>query len=62
MMAKHGVRTHDHKVKSLVLFPLSKENARYCRMQGIWFEYTIPKVPELNGIAKRMNQTIMERV
>mgnify|MGYP000417973794 FL=1 len=34
----------------------------YCRAQGIRLEYTVPKTPELNGIAERMNQTIMERV
>ena len=34
----------------------------YYRSQGIRLEYTVPKTPELNGIAERMNQTIMERV
>ena len=34
----------------------------YCRNQGIWLEYTVPKMPELNGLAERMNRTVMERV
>ena len=34
----------------------------YCKNQGIKLEYTAPKTPELNGFAKRMNLTIMERV
>ena len=34
----------------------------YCRLMGIRLEYTVPKTPELNGLAQRMNQTIMERV
>ena len=28
---------------------------------GIRLEYTVPKMPELNALAKRINQTIMER-
>ena len=34
----------------------------YCKTQGIKIEYTVPKTLELNGLAERMNQTIMERV
>ena len=34
----------------------------YCRSEGIQLEYTVPKMPELNGLAERMNRTIMERV
>ena len=34
----------------------------YCRSKGIRLEFTVPKTPELNGLAKRMNRTIMERV
>ena len=29
---------------------------------GFRLEYTVPKMPELNGLAERMNRTIMERV
>ena len=32
----------------------------YCRSKGILLEFTVPKTPELNGLAKRMN--VMERV
>ena len=34
----------------------------YCKTQGIKLEYTVSKTPELNGLAERMNQTIMESV
>ena len=34
----------------------------YYKAQSIQIEYTIPKSPELNGLAERMDQTIMERV
>ena len=34
----------------------------YCQSQGIWLEYIVPKTPELNGMAERMNRTVMERV
>ena len=34
----------------------------YCWSKGIRFEYIVPKTPELNCLAERMNRTIMERV
>ena len=34
----------------------------YCRSKGIRLEFTMPKTPEVNGLAERMNRTIMERV
>ena len=34
----------------------------YCRSKGIQLEYTKTRTPELNGLAKRMNPTIMEQV
>ena len=34
----------------------------YCRSKGIRLEFTVSKTPELNGLAERMNRTIMERV
>ena len=34
----------------------------YCQSKGIRLEYTVPKTSELNGLAERMNRTIMERV
>ena len=34
----------------------------YCQSQGIRLKYIVLKTPELNGLAERMNQTIMERV
>ena len=34
----------------------------YYKAQGIRIEYTVPNTPELNGLAKRINRGIMERV
>ena len=34
----------------------------YYRSKGIQLEFTVLKTPELNGLAERMNQTLMERV
>jgi len=35
---------------------------RYCVEQGIRHEKTIPKTPQENDIAERMNGTIVERI
>ena len=34
----------------------------YCRTHGIKLEKTPPKTPQLNGVAERMNRTIVEKV
>ncbi|GKU95372.1 hypothetical protein SLEP1_g8739 [Rubroshorea leprosula] len=34
----------------------------YCKEQGIRHQKTPPKTPQLNGLAERMNKTLMERV
>ena len=34
----------------------------YCRQHGIKHEKTPPKTPQLNGLAERMNRTLVERV
>ncbi|PKI51292.1 hypothetical protein CRG98_028321 [Punica granatum] len=34
----------------------------YCMTHGIKLEKTIPKTPQQNGLAERMNRTIVERV
>ncbi|CAJ2645756.1 unnamed protein product [Trifolium pratense] len=34
----------------------------YCKQQGIAHEKTPPKTPQLNGLAERMNRTLVERV
>ena len=31
----------------------------YCKTQGIKLEYTVPKTPKLNGLAERMNRSLM---
>jgi len=35
---------------------------KYCREHGIKLEKTDPKTPQQNGIAERMNITIVERI
>jgi transposase InsO family protein len=35
---------------------------RYCREYGIRLEKTVPKRPQHNGVAERMNRTICERI
>ncbi|XP_048323873.2 retrovirus-related Pol polyprotein from transposon TNT 1-94 [Ziziphus jujuba] len=40
----------------------SKEFDAYCRRHGIRHEKTVPRTPQHNGIAERMNRTIMEKV
>ena len=35
---------------------------RFCTEQGIKHKKTVPKTPHENGIAERMNQTIVERI
>ena len=34
----------------------------YCKAQGIKLEKTVPKTPQLNGVAERTNRTINERI
>ena len=40
----------------------SQEFERYLRKEGIRHETTIPKTPEQNGVAERMNRTLVEMV
>jgi Integrase core domain. len=40
---------------------LSKEMKDYCVQKGISYHFTVPHTPELNGVAERMNRTIIER-
>ena len=35
---------------------------KYCREQGIRHQKTPPKTPQLNGLAERMNKTLLETV
>ena len=34
----------------------------YCKSQGIRHQKTPPKTPQLNGLAERMNRTLVRRV
>ena len=40
----------------------SKEFEAYCTGHGIWHERTIPRTLQHNGVAERMNHTIVEKV
>ena len=35
---------------------------QYCRSHGIRLEKTVPKTPQQNGVAKRMNRTVCDRI
>ena len=35
---------------------------QYCRSHGIRLEKTVPKTPQQNGVAKRMNRIICDRI
>nr|KYP64673.1 Retrovirus-related Pol polyprotein from transposon TNT 1-94 [Cajanus cajan] len=41
---------------------LSEQFAEFCRNQGIKRHRTVPHTPQQNGLAERMNRTILERV
>ena len=38
----------------------STEFADYLRSEGVRHETTVPKTPEQNGVAERMNQMLIE--
>lgn len=40
---------------------LSTEMKNYCAGKGIQYEFTIRYTPQQNGVAERMNRTIIER-
>ena len=40
----------------------SKEFEDYLKKNGICHECTVPKTPEQNGVAERMNRTLVETV
>ena len=40
----------------------SREFKEYCSNHGIRHEKTVPETPQHNGVAKRMNRTIVEKV
>ena len=41
---------------------VSAEFKRYLRKEGVRHELTIPKTPEQNGVAERMNRTLVKSV
>jgi hypothetical protein len=40
----------------------SSELNAYVQSKGIWFQLTVPYSPESNGVAERMNRTLMAKV
>lgn len=40
---------------------ISNEFKKYCQEEGIQVEYNIPYTPEQNGVAERMNRTILDK-
>ena len=41
---------------------ISTDFKAYLRTEGVRHELTVPKTPKLNGVAERMNQTLVETV
>ena len=41
---------------------MSGEFISYLKSEGIRHELTVPKTPQQNGVAERMNRTLMETV
>ena len=35
---------------------------RYLKKEGIEHQYTIPKMPEQNGVSERLNRTLVESI
>ena len=40
----------------------STEFDAYCKTEGVRHEFTVPRTPEQNGVAERMNRTLQESV
>jgi hypothetical protein len=40
----------------------SSELNAYVQSKGIWFQPTVPYPPESNGVAERMNRTLMAKM
>ena len=41
---------------------MSTEFQTYLKKEGVRHELTVPKTPEQNGVAERMNQTLVEGI
>ncbi|KAF2359941.1 Reverse transcriptase RNA-dependent DNA polymerase [Trinorchestia longiramus] len=57
---------YDHKIKILRIYNggeyVSTDFERFLKVNGIVHQKTVPKTPEQNGVAERMNRTILEAV
>jgi len=51
-----GLRTDDG------LEFVSEQFNEFCRLKGIKRHITVPRTPQQNGFAERMNRTLLERV
>lgn len=40
---------------------ISKEFQNFCSQEEISLQYTVPYNPEMNGVAERMNRTLVEK-
>ncbi len=40
----------------------SREFTAYLKKEGVRHEFTVPKTPQQNGVAERMNRTLVEMV
>jgi len=41
---------------------VSEQFNEFCRLKGIKRHGTVPRTPQQNGLAERMNMTLLERV
>lgn len=40
---------------------MSLEFKNFCKQNGIKLQYTVPRIPEQNEVAERLNRTLLEK-